>query len=97
MCLSSTASQIKATGKKWKQLFLRNGGRYRSKYSTFEEILMCVCVRASAVSVSGVPLCGFLLPQRSPYLHSLSTGDKWVSEEINDFTISMLIFCVFRI
>lgn len=50
---------------------------------------MCSCV--SAVSVIGVPLC-FLLPQSSPYLPYHSIGDKCVSEEINDYTVSMHIF-----
>lgn len=58
---------------------------------------MYVCVCVSAVSVSGIPPCGFLLLQSSPYLHFHSTGDKCVSEEINDFTMSMIIFSFFII
>lgn len=94
MCLSSTASQIKEGGKKGgiSSCFLEREGRYRSKYLKFLEILMYVyvCVCVSAVSISGIPPCGFLLPQSSPYLHSHSTGDNWVSEEID---LKMILLC----
>lgn len=59
------------------------GGKY--SYRKYEEILACGGVCVSALSVIVVPLCGYLLPQSSPYLSPYSTADKCVSEEINDF------------
>lgn len=59
------------------------GGKYSNRKC--EESLACGCVCVSALSVNGVPVCGFLLPQSSPYLPPDSTADKCVSEEIKDF------------